>query len=63
MDVWRLHLPDLLPFWTPDTPDLGCFVRQKHRLETYDFHVYGEPSPWVITHGTTSSSITRPISA
>jgi hypothetical protein len=53
VDIPRLHLPDLFPFWTPDTPDLGCFVRQKHGLETYDFHVYGEPSPWVITDGTT----------
>jgi hypothetical protein len=52
MDTARLHLPDLFPFWTPDTPDLGCFVRQKHGLETYNFHVYGEPSPWEISGGT-----------
>jgi hypothetical protein len=49
--VPRPHLIDLFPFWTPDTPDLGCFVRQKHGLETYDFHVYGKPSPWEISGG------------
>jgi len=48
MAISHLHLPDLFPFWSPDTPDLGCFVSQKHGLETYNFHVYGEPSPWVI---------------
>lgn len=49
MAIHHPQLPDLFPFWTPDTPDLGCFVQQKHGLETYDFHVYGEPSPWVIS--------------
>jgi hypothetical protein len=52
VDIPRPHLPDLFPWWTPDTPDLGCFVRRVHGLETYDFHVYGEPSPWVISGGT-----------
>jgi hypothetical protein len=51
LDIPRLHLPELFPFWTPNTPDLGCFVRQKHGLETYDFHVYGQPSPWEISGG------------
>jgi hypothetical protein len=51
VDSSRLHLPDVFPWWTPDTPDLGCFVRRAHELETYDFHVYGEPSPWVISGG------------
>jgi hypothetical protein len=52
MSVPGLHLPDLFPFWSPDTPDLGCFVQRKHGLETYDFHVYGEPSPWEIVGDT-----------
>lgn len=49
VNIPRPHLPDLFPFRTPNTPDLGCFVRQKHGLESYGFHVYGEPSPWQIT--------------
>jgi hypothetical protein len=52
MDAARLHLPDFFPFWSPDTPDLGCFIERKHGLETYDFHVYGEPSPWRIVGDT-----------
>jgi hypothetical protein len=51
LDTAPFHFHDLFPFWTPDTPDLGCFVRQKHGLETYNFHVYGEPSPWEISDG------------
>jgi hypothetical protein len=51
MAVSRPHLLDIFPFWTPNTPDLGCFVTQKHGLETYNFHIYGEPSPWVIVGG------------
>jgi hypothetical protein len=50
MAVHIPNLPELFPFWTPDTPDLGCFVNRKHGLETYDFHIYGEPSPWQIVN-------------
>ncbi len=46
----------LFPFYTPDVPDLGCFVEHRHDLESYDFYVWGEPSPWnlagIITHQT-----------
>ena len=48
MAVPRPDLLDLFPFYSPATPDLGCFVERKHGLETYGFHVYGEPSPWRI---------------
>ena len=48
----RPHLLDLFPFWSPATPDLGCFVRRQHGLESYNFHIHGEPSPWEITGGT-----------
>jgi hypothetical protein len=51
-----LDLSDLFPFWTPDVPDLGCFIRRKHELESYDFYIWGEPAPWtagrIITHQT-----------
>jgi hypothetical protein len=52
MDTARLHLPELFPWWSPDTPDLGCFVRRQHGFESYNFHVHGEPSPWLITGDT-----------
>lgn len=47
----RPSLVELLPFSTPQTPDLGCFVNQKHGLETINFPVYEEPSPWEIVAG------------
>ena len=63
MESPRLHLHDLFPFWTPNTPDLGCFVRQKHGLETYDFHVYESPRRGKSAAGRSASSLTRPTSA
>ena len=47
----RTHFLDFLPSWSPNVPDLGCFVERRHGLETYGFHVYGEPSPWQIIGG------------
>ncbi|HEX2468991.1 MAG TPA: hypothetical protein VHK05_00255 [Candidatus Limnocylindrales bacterium] len=51
-----LGIHDLFPFWSPDAPDLGCFVSNKHGLESYNFFVWGEPAPWnasgIITHQT-----------
>lgn len=51
-----LDLHDLFPLWTPDVPDLGCFVEHRHDLESYNFFVWGEPAPWnangIITHQT-----------
>ncbi len=38
--------PLLFPFPNPSTPDLGCFVRRKHNLQTepYNVHVEFQPS-------------------
>jgi len=33
------------PFPNPATPDLGCFVRRKHGLETGPFNVHVEFQP------------------
>lgn len=38
------------PWSTPDVPDLGCFVRQKHGFERdYDFNRWMEFAPWEMT--------------
>lgn len=43
----RLDLPTI--FTTPDTPDLGCFVRQSHAFEIdAHFHMWAEPPPFEI---------------
>ncbi len=51
-----LDLHKVFPWWTPDVPDLGCFVRRKHGLESYDWNIWNEFSPWnaggIITHQT-----------
>lgn len=51
-----LGLHDIFPWWTPDVPDLGCFVSRKHELESYDWNIWNEFSPWnaggIITHQT-----------
>jgi hypothetical protein len=40
---------DIFPFqfWTPNTPDLGCFVRRKHgfRIDA-EFRLWNEFAPW-----------------
>jgi hypothetical protein len=46
-------LHDVFPFWSPDTPDLGCFVQHRHDLESYNFYVWGEPAPWTPGTGAT----------
>jgi hypothetical protein len=35
-------------FWTPDTPDLGCFVRSDHvfQVDSPNFHLWAEPPPY-----------------
>jgi hypothetical protein len=39
-----------LPFWTPYTPDLGCFVRQGHAFQPdYNYFLWLEPAPWELT--------------
>lgn len=43
----ELQLRFPLPFWTPDTPDLGCFVRRDHEFRPdYNFFLWMEPVPW-----------------
>jgi len=37
--------PLLFPFPNPATPDLGCFVRRKHGLQTEPFNVHVEFQP------------------
>jgi hypothetical protein len=45
--------PKLFPwFITPATPDLGCFVRNKHPFEfDWDFFLWNEFSPWEASSG------------
>lgn len=43
-----LDLSVVFPFHTPDVPDLGCFLEHRHDLQSYDFYVWGEPSPWTL---------------
>jgi hypothetical protein len=47
--------PDLLvpvfPFLTPNTPDLGCFVRQKHGFQEDGTFLWAEFAPWTIEDG------------
>ena len=47
----------LFPYYSPNAPDLGCFLNRKHELESYNFFVFGEPAPWtgpgtILTHQT-----------
>jgi hypothetical protein len=37
--------PFLFPFPNPATPDLGCFVRRKHGLQTEPFNIHVEFQP------------------
>jgi hypothetical protein len=41
-------IPPVHPvFLTPNTPDLGCFVRRKHEFQVdADFHLWTEFPPW-----------------
>src|SRR5688500_1816196 len=35
------------PFWTPNTPDLGCFVRRQHDFQLdANFRLWNEFPPW-----------------
>lgn len=47
-------IPDIfwpLPWWTPNAPDLGCFVRNEHPFELdANFFFWAEFSPWQIVN-------------
>ncbi len=45
-----LHVP-LFPLVTPNTPDLGCFVRQKHGFQEDGTFLWTEFAPWTIQDG------------
>ena len=50
-------VPHLFPFFSPATPDLGCFTRNKHPFQhDWDFFLWTEFAPWeagkVLTHQT-----------
>jgi len=44
-------LVPFFPFATPNTPDLGCFVRQKHGFQEDGTFLWTEYAPWTLQHG------------